>query len=87
MPANERQLPDGRVAYRMKRPLATGTEVLMLEPSERLRRLAALLPPPRSHLVRYHGLCRPQHRPCYAHLETMLSWAPALPNPCGTSCM
>src|SRR3989442_765003 len=25
--------------------------------------------------------------PCYAHLETMLSWAPALPNPCGTSCM
>jgi len=49
------QLPDGRLAYRMKRPLATGTEVLILEPSELLRRLAALVPPPRSHLVRYHG--------------------------------
>jgi len=36
------QLPDGRLAYRLKRPLATGTEVLILEPCELLRRLAAL---------------------------------------------
>jgi len=40
------QLPDGRLAYRLKRPLATGTEVLILEPCELLRRLAALVPPP-----------------------------------------
>ena len=47
------QLPDGRLAYRLKRPLATGRDTLILEPSELLRRLAALVPPPRSHLVRY----------------------------------
>ena len=53
------QLPDGRLAYRLKRPLATGPEVLILEPCELLRRLAALVPPPRSHLVRYHGVFGP----------------------------
>ena len=53
------QLPDGRLAYRLKCPLATGTEVLILEPCELLRRLAALVPPPRSHLVRYHGVFGP----------------------------
>src|SRR2546429_2484569 len=30
-----------------------------LEPCELLRRLAALVPPPRSHLVRYHGVFGP----------------------------
>ena len=45
------QLSDGRLAYRLKRPVA-GDEVLVLKPSELLRRLAALVPPPRAHLVR-----------------------------------
>ena len=53
------KLPDGRLAYRLKRPFADGTEVLILEPCELLRRLAALVPPPRSHLVRYHGVFGP----------------------------
>ena len=52
-------LPDGKLAYRMKRRLGDGREVLILEPSELLRRLATLVPPPRAHLVRYHGVFGP----------------------------
>ena len=37
----------------------SAADTLILEPSELLRRLAALVPPPRSHLVRYHGVCGP----------------------------
>jgi hypothetical protein len=54
------QLPDGRLAYRLKRPLADGREVLVLQPSELLRRLATLVPPARHHLVRFHGVFAPQ---------------------------
>jgi hypothetical protein len=46
--------PDGKLAYRLKRPLADGSDSLVLEPRELLRRLATLVPPPRAHLVRYH---------------------------------
>jgi len=49
-------LPDGRVAYRMKRPAASGQTVLVLEPVEFLRRVAALVPPPRANLVRFFGV-------------------------------
>jgi hypothetical protein len=55
--ANDRE--GGRLAYLLKSPLADGTEVLMLEPCELLRRLAALVPPPRAHLVRYYGVFAP----------------------------
>ena len=53
------RLPDGRLCYRLKRPFADGTQVLVLEPCELLRRLAALVPPPRAHLVRFHGVFGP----------------------------
>jgi putative transposase len=43
----------------MKRRLGAGGEVLILEPRELLRRLATLVPPPRAHLVRYHGVFGP----------------------------
>jgi Putative transposase len=52
-------LPDGKLAYRMKRRLGDGREVLILEPRELLRRIATLVPPPRAHLVRYHGVFGP----------------------------
>jgi len=52
-------LPDGRLAYRLKRPLPGGREVLVLQPTELLRRLATLVPPPRGHLVRHHGVFGP----------------------------
>jgi hypothetical protein len=50
------KLPDGRLAYRLKRPLGDGRQTLRLQPSELLRRLATLVPPPRAHFVRYHGV-------------------------------
>jgi Putative transposase len=52
-------LPDGKLAYRMKRRLGDGRDVLILEPRELIRRLATLVPPPRAQLVRYHGVFGP----------------------------
>ncbi len=53
------QLPDGRLAYRLKRPLGDGRTALLLQPADLLRRLATLVPPPRAHLLRYHGVFAP----------------------------
>ena len=52
-------LPDGRVVYRFKRALPDGTDHLALAPIDFLAKLAALVPPPRIHLVRYHGVFAP----------------------------
>jgi len=70
----------GRVVLSLRKPLRDGRAQLAFTPMEFLRRLAALIPPPRVHLTRYHGLCRYLHRPCYAHLEIMLSWSSARPD-------
>ena len=53
---------DGRVLYEMKRPLRDGTTTLSLHPADFLRRIASLVPPPRVHLTRYHGLFAPNAR-------------------------
>ena len=55
-------LPDGRLAYRMKRPSPSGQTHLVLSPLTFLRRLAALVPPPRANLVRYFGVFAPNAR-------------------------
>lgn len=48
---------DGRVVYRLRKPWhATGQTELVMEPIQFLRRLAAILPPPRQNQVRFHGL-------------------------------
>jgi len=80
--ANSRLSTDaqGRVVMSLRRPLRDGRAQLTFTPVQFLRRLAALIPPPRVHLTRYHGLCRYLHRPCYAHLEIMLSWSSARPD-------
>ena len=51
-------LPDGRVAYRLRRPWPhpLGTSWLLLEPLDFLRRLAALIPAPYAHSIRYHAI-------------------------------
>jgi len=56
------QAEDGRLRYRMKRTFSDGTRELMLTPSELLRRLCALIPPPRVHITRYHGVFAPNAR-------------------------
>jgi hypothetical protein len=50
--------PDGRVGYRLRRPWPhpLGTPWLLLEPLDFLKRLAALIPAPYSHSIRYHGI-------------------------------
>ncbi|WP_437981641.1 transposase [Sorangium sp. So ce117] len=51
-------LRDARVAYQVKYPRRKGTH-WMMTPIVFLARLAALVPPPRHPLVRYHGVLAP----------------------------
>jgi hypothetical protein len=59
--ANERldELPDGRLALRLKTRWRDGTSHLLMERSELIERLVPLIPPPRAHQVRYHGILAP----------------------------
>lgn len=50
------ELPDGRLAYDLRHPWSDGTSQVVFEPLTFLERLAALVPPPRAHLVTYHGV-------------------------------
>src|SRR5439155_25376134 len=52
-------LPDGRLRYWFKTPWRNGTTYAIFEPLEFLEKLAALVPTPRAHLVRFHGLLAP----------------------------
>jgi hypothetical protein len=45
----------GDVVLRLKRPLANGQATLQLAPVALLRRLAGLVPPPRTHQIHYFG--------------------------------
>ncbi len=53
------ELSDGRLLYRLKRPWRNGTTAVIFEPQDLLAKLAALVPAPRVHLVRYHGVLGP----------------------------
>ena len=52
------RLPDGRVAYALRKPWGRQTHRVM-DPTTFLARLAALVPPPRHPLVRFHGVFAP----------------------------
>ncbi|WP_245767950.1 transposase [Stigmatella erecta] len=63
------RMEDGRIAYRMKRPLPDGTAHLLFTGLELLRRVASLVPPPWANLTRFfHGVFAPgaQLRPLNA---------------------
>ncbi len=51
--------PDGRLAYRFKTPWRDGTTHVLMERHELLERLAPLIPPPRAHPLRDHGILAP----------------------------
>ena len=59
--ASERleECPDGRLALRLKSPWRDGTTHILMERSELIERLVPLIPPPRAHQVRYHGVLAP----------------------------
>ncbi len=59
--ANERleEQPDGRLTFRLKTRWRDGTTHVLMERSELIDRLVPLIPPPRAHQVRYHGILAP----------------------------
>jgi hypothetical protein len=48
-----------RLIYHLSKPQPNGRTDLMLTPLELIQRLAALIPPPRGHRHRYHGVLAP----------------------------
>jgi hypothetical protein len=50
------RIDDERLSFQLKTPWADGTTHLILSPLELIEKLAALVPPPRLNLVRYHGV-------------------------------
>jgi hypothetical protein len=54
------RLNDGRLLYRLKRKWRDGTTHVVFQPLELLEKLAAIVPPPRIHMVRYHGVFAPR---------------------------
>jgi hypothetical protein len=54
-----RELGDGRIAYALRTPWHDGTTHVLFDPQELLARLAAQVPPPRAHQLRYHGILAP----------------------------
>ncbi|PYS37198.1 MAG: IS91 family transposase, partial [Acidobacteria bacterium] len=53
------ELPDGRLLYRLKRPWRDGTSAVIFERQDFMAKLAVLVPAPRAHLTRYHGVLAP----------------------------
>jgi hypothetical protein len=51
-----------QLLYHLPRPWPDGQTVMRLSPLELLDRLAAVIPPPRSHRHRYHGVLAPNAR-------------------------
>jgi hypothetical protein len=62
--AEERLSTDdfGNVIYRFKKAWDDGTTALKLTPMELIERLVALVPRPRVHLTRYHGVLGPHYK-------------------------
>ncbi|MBI4190672.1 MAG: transposase, partial [Betaproteobacteria bacterium] len=59
--ANERLSvnPAGQVVLKLKTSYRDGTSHLVMSPLEFMQRLAALVPRPRLHLIRFHGVLAP----------------------------
>lgn len=53
------QRSDDEYAFKLKTPWSDGTTHLILSSMELIEKLAALVPPPRKNLVRYHGILAP----------------------------
>jgi hypothetical protein len=56
------RLDDEHVGLRLKTPYSDGTEMIALSHDELIERLCALVPRPRQHRVRYHGILAPAAR-------------------------
>ena len=72
--ANERLKRNraGQVVLQLKSPYKDGTTHIVMEPLEFMERLAVLVPRPRLHLIRFHGVLAPN-----AKLRSQIVPAPA----------
>ena len=68
-----------KVRLELRKPLRTGQTQLVLEPEAFLRRLFAIIPPPRWHLTRFHGVFSGHHR-LRKKLAALLPKEPAPPS-------
>ena len=75
-------LDDGRIAYRTKYPGPHGHTHRVMTAVEFLARIAALIPPPRYPLVRYHGVLAPNARLRKSVVPSTAKHAP----PASTAC-
>jgi hypothetical protein len=95
--ANERLQRNraGQVVLQLKSPWRDGTTHIVMSPLELMQRLAALVPRPRLHLIRFHGVLAPHaklraqivpsaplnaHEPCDHHAQSPPALAPARMN-------
>jgi len=56
------QANNGDIQYRLKNPWTDGTTGVVFSPLEFLEKLSALVPPPRIHLTRFHGILAPHSK-------------------------
>jgi hypothetical protein len=77
--ANDRlqEQPDGRLALRFKQAWRDGTTHIVFTPHELIEKLIPLIPRPRAHLVRYHGILGPAAK----DRDKVVPTPPALPVP------
>ena len=52
----------GKVRYELKTPNSDGTTQVLFEPLDFIARLVALVPHPRVHLTRFHGVFAPKSK-------------------------
>ena len=77
------QLAHDHLVYRHPKPQPDGRTELRLTPLELIERLAALIPPPRLHRHRYHGVLAP-NSPQRAQVSALARPA-TTPSPAPTS--
>lgn len=53
---------NGQVIYSLKKPYSDGTTHIVMQPLELLEKLAAIVPRPRVHLTRFHGVLAPHYK-------------------------
>ena len=53
---------DGNIIYRFKKEWSDGTQAVHFTPHEFIEKLVTLIPPPRIHLTRFHGVLAPNHK-------------------------
>ena len=68
---------NGQVVYSLKKPYDDGTTHIVMTPLELLEKIAAIIPRPRFHLTRFHGVLAPH----YKHRKIIVPKQPYAP-PC-----